>query len=412
MRDSLERPVWVFDAGDFLPAIPDTERSEYIIRAVKEVDYDAIAVGDQEFLAGREYFEAVFPTRHKLDRLYHEYRREHHESRFDFPGRGWEQFPEEREKSPAKNIYTRNLVYGDTNLRVFDYKVTNAIRGSGDSRGTININGIIDLRAFLFFPEEHRQWFAIESWEVYLEEEISEIGMNLLLSHSGLMTDKEIAARFPEIDIIIGGHSQHELHEAVIVGETIIVQAGGSGKYVGRIDLKFTHESEIADYLYSLVPMTAAIPSDTSILNIIEEYEQAFFKDKIPRPHIVRYPDSLEVLLPETCRECHPDQYSQWSATTHAKAFEIIEKRKKIYNPGCLSCHTTGFGHKNGFVTAESTPQWKNVACSECHYMDSKHITTPEAIPLPVTESVCIRCHTKRNSPDFDFEGYSGSVKH
>ena len=409
----MERPVWVFDTGDFLPAIPDTERSEYIIRAMQMVGYDAISVGDQEFLAGRDYFDYVFPTKQKLDSLYQEYLKKHQGYWIEFQFSGYGKFPEELKKSPSKIVFPRNIIYSDTNLCVFDFTFTRVFRSISGSQRAIILKGVIDPRAFLFFPEEHRQWFAVEPWEDYLENDLSARGLKVLLSHSGLMTDKEIAAEFPHIDIIIGGHSQHEMHEAVTVGETIIVQAGGSGRFVGRLDLKFTDNGdEVADYLYSLAPMTAEIPSDTAILAIIEEYEHAFFKDKKARPHITRYADSLDVLEPETCMECHQEQYDQWAGTDHANAFEIIEQRKKVYNPGCLSCHTTAYGHKDGFVTAESTPQWKNIGCSECHYMEGAHLTEPERRPVPVSEPVCIRCHTKRNSPDFDNEEYVRSVRH
>ena len=376
------------------------------------VGYDAISVGDQEFLAGKDYFDYVFPTKQKLDSLYQEYLKKNQGYWIEFQISGYGKFPEELKKSPSKIIFPRNIIYSDTNQCVFDFTFEKVFRDiSGSPRG-IFLKGIIAPRAFLFFPEEHRQWFTVESWEDYLENDLPARGLKVLLSHSGLMTDKEIAARFPAIDIIIGGHSQHELHEAVIVGNTIIVQAGGSGRYVGRLDLKFKNDSELEEYLYTLVPMTPDIPSDSAILNIIEEYEHAFFKDKKPRPHITRYPDSLDVLGAETCRECHSEQYEQWAGTTHSKAFAIIEQRKKIYNPGCLSCHTTGYGHKNGFVTAENTPQWKNIACTECHYMSSNHLDNPDFFPQPVTESVCTRCHTKRNSPDFNYEKYLKMVRH
>ena len=89
-----------------------------------------------------------------------------------------------------------------------------------------------------------------------------------------------------------------------------------------------------------------------------------------------------------------------------------INRLKKIYNPGCLSCHTTGFGHREGFITIEQTPERANVACTECHYYPSEHIQDPDVKTLPIDKAVCIRCHNSRNSPDFDYKTYMSKIVH
>lgn len=48
------------------------------------------------------------------------------------------------------------------------------------------------------------------------------------LTHIGLAHDATLAEEFPEIDIIIGGHSHHLIEEAVVVNGVLIAQAGGN----------------------------------------------------------------------------------------------------------------------------------------------------------------------------------------
>ena len=48
------------------------------------------------------------------------------------------------------------------------------------------------------------------------------------LTHIGLAQDARLAEEFPEIDIIIGGHSHHLIEEAVLVNGVLIAQAGGN----------------------------------------------------------------------------------------------------------------------------------------------------------------------------------------
>lgn len=61
----------------------------------------------------------------------------------------------------------------------------------------------------------------------------------VILSHSGLDTDKELAARyFKDVDVIVGGHSHSTLFKPVRVNGVVIVQAGSYGRNLGKLDLK------------------------------------------------------------------------------------------------------------------------------------------------------------------------------
>jgi 2',3'-cyclic-nucleotide 2'-phosphodiesterase (5'-nucleotidase family) len=71
-------------------------------------------------------------------------------------------------------------------------------------------------------------------------EEVKSNGADLviLLSHLGFDTDKELAKAVSGIDVIVGGHSHTVVIDPVVVGNTIIVQAGDSGVYLGELALK------------------------------------------------------------------------------------------------------------------------------------------------------------------------------
>ncbi len=53
----------------------------------------------------------------------------------------------------------------------------------------------------------------------------------------GYVDDQKLAAAVPGIDIIVGGHTHTDLEEPILVGNTIIVQAGGYSESMGRLDL-------------------------------------------------------------------------------------------------------------------------------------------------------------------------------
>jgi 5'-nucleotidase / UDP-sugar diphosphatase len=71
----------------------------------------------------------------------------------------------------------------------------------------------------------------------------------VLLSHLGLDADRETAENVSGIDVIVGGHSHTAVTHSLRVKETIIVQAGAYGAYLGVLELKVdpsTHK--IVDY--------------------------------------------------------------------------------------------------------------------------------------------------------------------
>ena len=399
VRASSDHRVLVFDLGDFLPAIADSERSEYIVKMMAMVGYDAIVPGDQEFLIGQSQFEGLFPTAGAGEPELP-------------PKNGIELTPESKFREQAEecllgNIFLGNLQYSNQRA-VFPQEFNFSLP---EVSAVIRPITVIAPSSFLFFPADQGGWFEVIPWDQYLPGKFPPDSFNLLLSHSGLMTDIEIARLYPEIDLIIGGHSQNALFEPVIEGRSIIVQAGGFGRYVGRLDLRL-EDNNIADYQYQLAPMQPEIASDTAIQSLIGRYEEAFFRDKKPRPHITVYPDSLKIYSAETCRQCHLSEYDSWSGSVHGQAFTILQQRGKTFNPGCLSCHTTGYGHRQGFTIYKQRPQCAGVGCVECHYTPAGHLKEGAIKPQPITESTCVRCHTSRNSPAFDFPAYRCRAAH
>lgn len=59
----------------------------------------------------------------------------------------------------------------------------------------------------------------------------------LVLSHCGFQADKELAARVPAIDVIVGGHSHTKITRPEQAGRTIIVQAWEHAKALGVLTL-------------------------------------------------------------------------------------------------------------------------------------------------------------------------------
>ena len=86
--------------------------------------------------------------------------------------------------------------------------------------------------------------FKMLGWNVYpvyetinkqLKKWSGDYDVLILLSHLGINYDGEIAKRFPEISIIIGGHTHHLLKTGKLVNQTLLTAAEKWGHYVGVI---------------------------------------------------------------------------------------------------------------------------------------------------------------------------------
>lgn len=80
----------------------------------------------------------------------------------------------------------------------------------------------------------------------------------VLLSHCGSWQDKEIAAEVKGIGVIVGGHGHELLRKPLRVRRTgtLVVQAGGTGQYLGRLDCRVDPErGRVVDHRYETIPL-------------------------------------------------------------------------------------------------------------------------------------------------------------
>ncbi|KPK02546.1 MAG: hypothetical protein AMK71_01975 [Nitrospira bacterium SG8_35_4] len=125
-----------------------------------------------------------------------------------------------------------------------------------------------------------------------------------------------------------------------------------------------------------------------------------------------RPPAGTTYLGVSKCAECHEPYVESWTTTKHATAFASLKDVEKAGDPECIVCHAVGFGEKGGFYTIDTTPELANVQCEECHGLVTEHLNDFEKPMRPVTVQVCLKCHTKDNSPDFNYEVYLKKVMH
>lgn len=83
-----------------------------------------------------------------------------------------------------------------------------------------------------------------------------QVDIIVLMSHLGISDDEIIANEFPDIDVIIGGHTHHVLPEGKEINQTLIAGAGKYGRYIGCISLTIDiEEKKIMTHKATVYPM-------------------------------------------------------------------------------------------------------------------------------------------------------------
>ncbi|MCH8013165.1 MAG: LysM peptidoglycan-binding domain-containing protein [Candidatus Marinimicrobia bacterium] len=364
----------ILDAGDFLSASKKVLKDSIAFRAYEMIPYDAVGLGDQEFFRGVKVLAGLM-------------------------------------KGSSLTFVATNLVKPELPGVLSEIIVVR----EGITFGILSVMG---SRIFNFYPGEVKSEIEVLPYEAVLKDIIpglrDRVDVIILLSHMGIEDDRELVKTVQGIDLLIGSHTQTVLESPEKVGETLIVQAGKDGYYVGKLTLRFDDDKKIKGYDGELIPMDITLPNDSTVVNMIIEYNRLSRLKAGKR--VERIPPILKdfiIASTDRCSSCHPEQLSHWSTTLHAVAFETLTRDHKDKSPTCLVCHTTGFGRDDGYLNYNITAGLKNVNCTECHYVSTDHLREPVLNRSTViTEETCVRCHDIANSPTFEYMDYLDKIRH
>jgi len=223
------------DAGDFLDAFGFSKsQDKMVIRLYEQLGYDAVTVGDQEWVNGADFFNSHIIV----------------------------------SKLPLVSSTVKEKKTEETRIAPYVIKNIGGVR--------IGITGFLPAASFAYFPKGRKLETQIENEIEKLKKHLDLLAgksdMIVLLSQAGYTEDFDLAKSFPIIDVIIGAHSQQEITEKTRVGKTIIVQAGGNGILVGKLDLKIVGK-KIIDFENALIPMDQSMPQDSGFGRWIEDFE-------------------------------------------------------------------------------------------------------------------------------------------
>lgn len=202
LLNQIKEKELLFDSGD---AIKGSNifyyNNEPILKSMNSIPYKAMALGNREF----NYSSKVFKKR--LESL-------------KFPAIS----------ANLTNYSFKELIKQFISIKYNELKVAvtalSPIQFSTDSF-------LVKLSGSKFLPYEE----ALE--KLFKNDEFKNSDLKILLSHAGFNEDLIIAEKYPNINIILGGHSHLRFRSPIVRNNVYICQSGALGKSIGNYRFNF-----------------------------------------------------------------------------------------------------------------------------------------------------------------------------
>ena len=223
------------------------------------------------------------------------------------------------------------------------------------------------------------------------------------LSHSPIEVNRTLAHEYPSFSAILSPYEG----ETEKIGDVLLAYCNAKGKTLGALMLTDT-EVDIQQ-----IALTEHVSDDPDIRRLLDDFFHQVATDhqlqivshRLFSSEPFEQDDKNSYIGSQACQECHQKEFSQWSHSSHATAFNTLRRVGREYYPECITCHVTGSGYESGYQIGN--PERANlvdVGCETCHGPGRQHAYTPlkENIRGKVPEKVCVACHTPEHSPGFD----------
>jgi hypothetical protein len=171
-------------------------------------------------------------------------------------------------------------------------------------------------------------------------------------------------------------------------------------------------------YRHTAIPVQLSVRDDSKIMKGVEDYRAESAKlygpkmaavpeKELPEKEMIaRIPKESPLVGAISCKRCHEVNYRNWLKTKHAKATQTIAASPKYSQEECLICHSTGYGKVGEFAVVDEVPfHLRGVQCEACHGIGKGH-PGKGGIERKVTLGICRNCHTKDQSPTFNYLAY------
>jgi hypothetical protein len=228
----------------------------------------------------------------------------------------------------------------------------------------------------------------------------------------------QLAINNTNIDAILNGYKHQYATPLATINQSQIFYAEDEGRILGELRFTIKRGENIKANSIDHV-LTSIVSDDPEMSAFIAQAKQeiATTQNEIakaaPPRAVAPMATATNFMTSQKCAACHARQFSLWANSKHAHALGSLQQSKKEFDSACVGCHVTGLGKPGGFIDLYKTPAMANVQCEACHGAGKEHTLKPVAIKMKTQgQATCLVCHTKSNSPEFQFEPYWKKIAH
>lgn len=137
--------------------------------------------------------------------------------------------------------------------------------------------GFIGVTAY--YPD----FYALLNWQLHeplaviarqVEALKPQVDSIVLLSHLGIVKDRQIAETIPGIDLILGAHTHHLFEEVTLCEDTYMAATGCFGRYIGEVELSYDRTSKKLVRIDGGSHSIESYEMAADINRLIEDYEE------------------------------------------------------------------------------------------------------------------------------------------
>ena len=426
LRQHLSAVVTV-EAGAIISPYGDEDfnriKLEYMLRALSEMDYDAVNVGHAELKAGPGYlkkWEQEYKTPlisanilgadgkplFEPFRLIRRANAEGEELTIAITGITAERYipePPTPDRAPSRDFDP------DTPITVF-----NTPEGDEDVQR-------IEARLMDYRPR----------LKAVLDTLQGQADAVIVLFDGGLYEGKRLAREF-DVDMILTNEFKNPpeapASQPEIVEGTILSYCGQRGRALGRIDVAAGKQDGLSLNKGYAIHIRKSDTPEEGLTRLLQDYKYA--TARLIEQKTRGTQRRVNYTGADHCRKCHPDEYAHWSGSAHAHAFDLLMQAGKEGDEELLARAVTGWNEPGGFTSILESSYLVNVQCESCHGPGHTHRVMmtlrefaekfpqqnipvrPAPMKMDMTEEFCATCHDAKHDPDFDFKTALEAVKH
>lgn len=248
--------VLVLSAGDINTGTPESDLidAEPDIRAMNYIKYDAMVLGNHEFDGG-------------LNKLKKQL--------------GWKKFP----------VLSANVGIPGTEFKKVDpfvildrERIKIGILGlTTDTLKKVILASVgekLDVQNPIEVAKNQVEQMKVAGAELIIA--LTHVGISTTTgSHARIIENDELrlAKEVPDIKLVVGGHSHTLLKEGIKVGDSLVVQAGEKGEFLGRVDLTWDPEKKtVTSAKAQVLPILPTEGEDPKVKKLLTQSEKKVSK--------------------------------------------------------------------------------------------------------------------------------------